>query len=315
MAQTKAQAVLKESRQGIDETEASVATKLSRIRSDIARGLSPEQIAHIRKDELNLSRSTIYRWIEAGYANMTNLDLRRKVGYKPRKRSGTRKPTRHERRRSYDSFLLLGEDMCASSWEMDTVLGSKQDEVCLLTLLHRPSRFQLVLPLRTCTTHEVVRALKLVKDVLGACGMREVFQCVLTDNGHEFSDEKALAEVFGERESETRLYYCDARASQQKGACEKNHVEIRKLLPKGQGIRFDELKRADCALVMSHINSEPRGSLGWITPIKALLAAFGALAQKLLDAFGVLELSTDELDLTRNCIERERKKRGEAPLS
>ena len=38
--------------------------------------------------------------------------------------------------------------------------------------------------------------------------------------------------------------------------------EIRKLLPKGAGIRFDRLSPADLALAMSHVNSEPRGALG-----------------------------------------------------
>lgn len=64
------------------------------------------------------------------------------------------------------------------------------------------------------------------------------------------------------RLGETRLFYCDPRQSQQKGACEKNHVEIRKLLPKGAGVRFDRLTAADCALLMSQVNSEPRGRSG-----------------------------------------------------
>ena len=82
---------------------------------------------------------------------------------------------------------------------------------------------------------------------------------MLTDNGSEFADEGAIAALLGERDGETRLFYCDPRQSQQKGACEKNHVEIRKLLPKGAGIRFDRLTAADCALLMSQVNSEPRG--------------------------------------------------------
>lgn len=92
--------------------------------------------------------------------------------------------------------------------------------------------------------------------------------------------------------------------SQQKGACERNHIEVRKLLPKGRGVRFDLLTRADCALLMSQVNSEPRGSLAWMSPVAALRAAFG-----------IEELGTDELDLTPGCIERARRERGEAPLS
>ena len=37
-------------------------------------------------------------------------------------------------------------------------------------------------------------------------------------------------------------------------------MEIRKLLPKGAGARFDRLTEADCALLTSQVNSEPRGA-------------------------------------------------------
>lgn len=58
MAQAAADAELRESKRGIDETEASVVA------------LHPE---------LGLSASTICRWVDAGNAEMTDLDLRRKV--------------------------------------------------------------------------------------------------------------------------------------------------------------------------------------------------------------------------------------------
>ncbi len=65
--------------------------------------------------------------------------------------------------------------------------------------------------------------------------MRRVIGHVLTDNGPEFADEDGIARLLGERDGETRLFYCDPIRSDQKGACERNHVEIRKLLPRGAG--------------------------------------------------------------------------------
>ena len=142
---------------------------------------------------------------------------------------------------------------------MDTVEGARGDSARLLTLLHRPSRFQLALPLPDGACASVLAALSSLRGVLGEDGARRAFGAVLTDNGSEFADEGAIAALLGERDGETRLFYCDPRQSQQKGACEKNHVEIRKLLPKGAGVRFDRLTAADCALLMSQVNSEPRG--------------------------------------------------------
>ena len=73
--------------------------------------------------------------------------LRNTVGYRPRRRAPAASATRHSPRRSYAAFLGLGEDACAAAWEMDTVEGAREDSACLLTLLHRPSRLQLALPL------------------------------------------------------------------------------------------------------------------------------------------------------------------------
>ena len=70
---------------------------VSLIRSDLARGLSPQQIAQARAGEVGVSKSTIYRWVEEGYGGMTNAELRRKVGYKPRRREGARRATHHSR--------------------------------------------------------------------------------------------------------------------------------------------------------------------------------------------------------------------------
>ena len=107
-------------------------------------------------------------------------------------RAACRAATRHSARRSHAAFLALGEDACAAAWEMDTVEGAREDSACLLTLLHRPSRLQLALPLEEKTAGCVAGALEGVRAVLGADGTRRVFRAVLTDNGPEFSDEDAI---------------------------------------------------------------------------------------------------------------------------
>ena len=298
-AQLCADSVLVSSRRGIDADEPAAAARLEAIRDCLRRGLSPEQMAARNGGPVDLSPSTIYRWVSAGYDGMTNMELRRKVGYRPRKRAAGRAATRHSARRSHAAFLALGEDACAAAWEMDTVEGAREDSACLLTLLHRPSRLQLALPLEEKTAGCVADALEGVRAILGA----------------EFSDEAAIAALLGEGPGETRLVYCDPRRSDQKGACERNHVEIRKLLPKGAGIRFDRLAPADLALAMSHVNSEPRGALGFATPARAFRAMLGEDAAALLDAYGVEDVPLGDLDLTPGLIERARAERGDAPLS
>ena len=92
-------------------------------------------------------------------------------------------------------------------------------------------------------------------------------------------------------------------------------TEIRKLLPKGRGLRFDRLAPADLALAMSHVNSEPRGALGFATPARAFRAMLGSDAVALLDAYGIEDVPVDGLDLTPGLIARARAERGDAPLS
>lgn len=288
-AQLCADSVLVSSRRGMDADEPAAAARPEAIRGRLRRGLSPEQMAARNGGPVDLSPSTIYRWVSAGYDGMTNMEPRRKVGYRPRKRAAGRAATRHSARRSHAAFLALGEDACAAAWEMDTVEGAREDSA------------------------SVEAALEGVRSVLGADGMGRVFRAVLTDNGAEFSDERAIADLVGEGPGETRLFYCDPRRSDQKGACERNHVEIRKLLPKGTGLRFDRLVPADLALAMSHVNSEPRGALGFATPARAFRAMLGEDAAALLDAYGVGDVALGDLDLTPGLIERARAERGDAP--
>ena len=81
--------------------------------------------------------------------------------------------------------------------------------------------------------------------------------------------------------------------SQQKGAAEKNHVELRKCLPKGR-TDFDRLTERDMAALMSHVNSYARESLSWAAPID--------LAERscpgLLAALGVERVPAAEVNLT-----------------
>ena len=59
-----------------------------------------------------------------------------------------------------------------------------------------------------------------------------LFPVILTDNGSEFSNPKAI-EFNENMVRRTRIFYCEPSAPGQKGLCEKNHVEMRKILPKG----------------------------------------------------------------------------------
>ncbi|NLG10552.1 MAG: IS30 family transposase, partial [Coriobacteriaceae bacterium] len=83
---------------------------------------------------------------------------------------------------------------------------------------------------------------------------------------------------------------------------------------KGRGIAFDDLHTRDLAILMSHLNSQPRASLAMSTPISLLKGALKEEADVLLDALGIEEVAYDVLDMTVEAINRERRKRGDKPL-
>lgn len=307
-AQALADAELRESRMGVDRGEAEFEHVMGLIRSDVARGLSPEQIALARAAEVGASASTIYRWIGRGYAGMSSLELRRKCGYKPPRQ------TAHGAARSFAAFMELPGEERAAACEMDTVTGLKSDRRCLLTLYLRAFRFQFALPTPDKTAASTGSALDMLEKAAPRA-FRRLFPLLLTDNGAEFADcegiERSALDPAARRCS---VFYCDARQSQQKGGCERNHVELRKILPKGRGISFDRLTGRDCAVLMSQMNSEPRPSLGGMCAIDMLLAALGADGRELLDALGVEKVAYGEPDMTLEAIDAARRGRGEGPL-
>ena len=69
-AQPCADSVLVSSRRGIDADEPAAAARPEAIRGCLRRGPSPEQMAARNGGPVDLSPSTIYRWVSAGYDGM-----------------------------------------------------------------------------------------------------------------------------------------------------------------------------------------------------------------------------------------------------
>ena len=141
---------------------------------------------------------------------------------------------------------------------------------------------------------------------------RRLFSPALTDNGAEFAD---CAESSAPRSTRppggARSTTATRASPSRRGGCERNHVELRKILAQGRGISFDGLAGRDCAVLMSHLNSEPRPSLGGMCAIDMLLAALGDDGRALLDALGVEKVPYGD-DMSVGAIEAARRERGEA---
>ena len=118
----------------------------------------------------------------------------------------------------------------------------------------------------------------------------------MTDRGSEFEDPESLETgIHGIQRSS--IYYCDPMRSGQKGALEQAHTMLRMVLPKGTSFEF--LTQWDVNLIVNHINSTPRESLGGKTPYEAALETLG---EDILKAFQLKLIAPDEVNLTPKMI-------------
>src|SRR5699024_3627561 len=93
------------------------------------------------------------------------------------------------------------------------------------------------------------RIFNMLEHELGNELFEKTFPVILTDNGTEFSNPLSL-EFNEDGIGRTRIFYCNPRASYQKGMIEKNHEFIRYVLPKGTS--FDNLLQTDIDLMINH---------------------------------------------------------------
>lgn len=267
--------LLRSSREGINQTPASIQKMNDIMTPLIKKGQSLGHIYATHADEIGCSRRTVYTYIDKGVFDIRNIDLRRRVKYKPRKKKtkASLKYKAYRKNRTYTDFnVLLQSKVPGYVVEMDTVIGSKDTNTCLLTMLFRNCKLMLIFLLKEKTQDEVKKVFDMLTEELGIELFNRLFNVILTDNGTEFQNPDIL-EYTDYGEKRTSIYYCDPYRSNQKGALEKNHEYIRYVIPKGTSLAG--MTNEKITLLMNHINSEKRDSLNGHSPYE--------LSQILLD--------------------------------
>ena len=284
---------LRDSRTGINLTKHDLREKDKLVSPLILQGQSPYQIV-TNHPELEMSVRTLYSYIDMGLFCSRNIDLKRKVKFKPRK---CHKTQIKERSifigRSYDDFRMLGRTAFA---EMDTVHSSRESNKVLLTFFLTREKLFLAFLLNRCTPGAVRIIFDRMEKRLGTHTFLTLFEYILTDRGVEFGKPDTL-ETGIEGIQRTSIYYCDPMRSGQKGGIEQAHTMLRMVLPKGTSFEF--LTQWDVNLIVNHINSTPRESLDGKTPYQMALESFGENAMKALQ---LRPIAPDEVTLTPKLI-------------
>lgn len=289
---------LSESRTGVMAVEADIFRINALITPLIKQGQSIHQIYVNHADELMCSEKTLYNYIDACFFEVRNIDLPRKVKYRPRYKKPKFKVDRACRiGRSYQEFQkYLMDNPETTVVQMDSVIGEIGGK-CLLTIHFVETSLMLAFLRDANTSRSVIVIYNLLDEVLGPKIFNKLFPVILTDNGSEFSNPKAIEyrETFtgGVSFMRTRVYYCDPSKPYEKGAIEVNHELIRRVLPKGTS--FNHLTQEDIDLMMNHINSYKRKELGDKSPYEMFAFLY---SEKVLKCFGLERIPGDSIILT-----------------
>ncbi len=301
VAQAKADSRLSETREGLDMTGHEMAFLAKAVKEGLAKGQSVHHVFASR-DDLPCSERSFYRHVENEAIDVRKMDLRKKVKYRKRSR---RAPGRHETGfyagRTYADYMELGAGERANAVQMDCVMGAEGDEQCILTLHFVTLRFQIYILLARHDSASVVAALDWLELLCGERAFRRLFGLVLADRGSEFDDMGGI-----EKGGRCSVYYADPRRPDQKGGCEKNHVELRKIVPKGTSIDALGLDAWLVAGICSHANSSLRLAIGDASP---MALAKTALPASLLDGLGLELIPPEEVETRPELVERLRRER------
>jgi len=281
-AHIKAHEAISQSRSGLCVSEDEVARINKIISPLIQNGQSVHQIYINNEDELMCSEKTIYNYIDACIFDVRNIDLPRKVKFRQRYKKPEFKVDKGCRiGRNYDSYqAFLEKNLDTAIVQMDSVMGS-QGGKCLLTIHFVDTSLMLAFLRDANTSKSVTDIFEKLYQTLGKEFFTKLFPVILTDNGSEFSNPKAI-EYGSERFTglRTNVFYCDTGSPYQKGAIEVNHELIRRILPKGTS--FNSLTQQDINLMMNHINSYKRKKLNNRSPYETFSFYHGeAVLQKL----------------------------------
>lgn len=281
-AQIAYQTVLSEAREGIPLNKEEFY-RTEQIISDAVR--SGQHIFHaICANDLQVSKSTVYRHIQKGYYSIAALDLPRAVKFKPRTKHHPEFVPRGARiGRTFADYLGFMEDHPdLNTVEMDTVIGRPGGKV-IMTFQFVNVDFMFGLLLENKTAAEAASKLTALKAKLERCGFSfgNVCPVLLTDNGGEFSRVAAF-ENAADGSRETSLFFCDPNAPYQKPHVENNHTLLRSIVPSGTS--FDDFSQDTVDLIFSHVNSVIRRQFNGKSAYEMFSFAY---SEKLAHALGV----------------------------
>ena len=303
-AQENYETKLSESRQGvnitperIDEIEKMIVPLIKYKKQSV------NQVFINHSDILNFSKVTFYNYVDNGVLSLSNLDLPKKVKYKKRKKSNNKykRDVLLLKNRTYEDYLdFIAKHPKCNKVQLDTVIGKRNENKCLLTMYIVETHYMLIFLLDKKTVQYVTNVFKDMKDGLNIQNYRHIFRVILTDNGCEFYNPYEMEYDYDTGNKVTNVFYCHPNASYEKHELEVNHEYIRRVFPKGTS--FNKITEEMVNRLRDNINAIPRVSLNGSTPYDLTKKKYPMLIEYLKAKY----ISPDDVDLSTENIRGER---------
>lgn len=257
--------VLSSCREGLSYSEEELQWMDQVLAPLVGQQQSIHHICVTQADKLLCSERTIYKLIDQSALSVRNIDLPRKVRYRPRKPKASFKVDKKCRiGRTFQDFQKYIQEVPDTPVvQMDSVEGSKGGKV-FLTLFFAQSDLLLIFLREHNNSQSVIDIFNSLDETLGRPAFQRLFPVILADNGSEFSNPLAI-EADPSGQPRTRLFYCNPSSPFQKAEIERSHEYIRMVLPKGKS--FDSLTQEDASILTCHINSLIRKKLNNLSPL------------------------------------------------
>ena len=297
VAQKSYRRTLRESREGVNMTEDELHGISDVVYYGTRKGQSIHHIMKSNQDDFTVCEKTVYNLVQARAIRTKRHDLPMACRRKKRKS----KPVEHKVdpkcriERSFDDYLaFLNANPDIPVVEMDSVIGIPGQKV-LLTMNFNSCGFMLAFLRPSNNAASVIHVFNELEQKLGLDMFRKMFPVILTDNGSEFSNPVALEFSPVTNERRTRIFYCNPYSSWEKPHVENNHLNLRKILPKGSS--FNKLSQDNINLILSHLNCHIRKSLNDKTPFDLFELIYG---KEVLDKLNIESVPPQDVELTPN---------------
>ena len=196
----------------------------------------------------NISKSTLYRYIDMGIFPNIKIEKRKKAYQKVKIKRAPKGTSIEKRPQEINNRNTFGH------WEMDCICGP--NKASLLVLSERLTRKEIIFKIPNQKSNNIIHCLNMLEHRYGKL-FKQIFKSITVDNGSEFSDFNGMQKsIYGRNSRRTLIYYCHPYSSWERGTNERLNREIRRLIPKGTYL--NKLTNEDIQKIENWLNNYPK---------------------------------------------------------